>query len=83
MTTPAGKLIWRCRRGTKELDRVFNGFLNNHYDEASDELRAAFEQLLEEQDPDVYDWLMQVSVPNDPKLKLIMVELQKLSHLKE
>lgn len=55
---PAGRLYWRCRRGTKELDRVLGDYLQQEYVQAGTELQQAFAQLLEQQDPDIYDWLM-------------------------
>ncbi len=55
---PAGRLYWRCRRGTKELDRVLGDYLEQEYTRAGVELQNAFAGLLEQQDPDIYDWLM-------------------------
>lgn len=46
-----GKLRWRCRRGMRELDQVTEGFLNNHYADASADERAAYQRLLELPDP--------------------------------
>jgi len=52
------KLAWRCRRGTKELDVLMQKFLNDFYQSASPELQHAFEQMLEMQDPVLYDLLV-------------------------
>ncbi len=60
-----GRLIWRCRRGTKELDRVLGGYLEDEYLLASSLLQGAFVNLLEQQDPDIYDWLMAVAPAPD------------------
>lgn len=57
-TAPAGRLYWRCRRGTKELDRVLGGYLAEYYATAGADLQHAFSELLEQQDPDIYDWLL-------------------------
>ena len=48
------KLLWRCRRGTKELDILMMAFLENHYRNAEPALKHAFEAMLEMQDPELY-----------------------------
>ncbi len=58
-----GQLRWRCRRGTKELDRILGGYLESEFSSSSPELQAAFVKLLEVQDPDVFDWLMGAAEP--------------------
>ena len=50
------RLRWRCRRGTKELDVLYGWWLEHRYADADAETRAAFEALLEAQDPDLWDW---------------------------
>ncbi len=48
------KLLWRCRRGTRELDILMRRFLDHHYRNAEPELRRAFEAMLDMQDPELY-----------------------------
>jgi antitoxin CptB len=50
------KLRWRCRRGTKELDAILQGFLDRHYDRLSPPDQALFVDLLEQPDPDLQAW---------------------------
>ena len=52
------RILWRSRRGIRELDIVFSRFLERHYPALSFDDNAAFEQLLLENDLDIYDWLM-------------------------
>jgi len=52
------RLTWRCRRGTRELDILLGGWLREEFAAASEAERTAFESLLEQQDPDLWDWLM-------------------------
>ena len=52
------RILWRCRRGIRELDIVFARFLESHYGELSAADNDAFERLLLENDLDIYDWLM-------------------------
>mgnify|MGYP000350429223 CR=1 FL=1 len=48
------KLLWRCRRGMRELDEAMRAYLDYHYDDATEGERADFEGLLAMQDPELY-----------------------------
>ena len=48
------RLRWRCRRGMRELDKAMLGYLDTHYDSASDQERSDFEALLNWQEPELY-----------------------------
>lgn len=50
------RLRWRCRRGTKELDALFGWWLEQCFPTADEAARQAFSELLEVQDPDLWDW---------------------------
>ena len=52
------RLRWRCRRGTRELDQLLGWWLDTRYAGASNELREGFSALLEQQDPQLWDWLL-------------------------
>ena len=52
------EIIWKCRRGTKELDMLMNGFFKNYYHRASDTHKEAFVKLLSLEDPTIYDLLL-------------------------
>ena len=52
------KLHWRCRRGTRELDALLGGWLDAHAATLDAMQFAAFDALLDEQDPELWDWLM-------------------------
>jgi antitoxin CptB len=56
--TPAGRLRWRCRRGMKELDILLTRYLDERLAAAPAEEQAAFERLLETQDPQLYAYCM-------------------------
>lgn len=51
------RLRWRCRRGTRELDLLLQDFLGCAYATLSDGERRLFEDLLDESDPDLMDWI--------------------------
>ena len=49
---------WQCRRGMLELDFLFQRTLDQHYADFSDEQKKLFSQLLQQDDPTLYDWLV-------------------------
>ena len=59
------KLLWRCRRGTKELDVVLSRFVKNQLDQLAQDEIELLEQLLEIQDPVLQDWLLNEVKPTD------------------
>lgn len=71
-----GRLRWRCRRGTQELDRLLGWWLDSRYLSADAESRAAFSDLLEQQDPDIWDWLIGECVPDQPRFAAIIDEIR-------
>ena len=52
------RLRWRCRRGTRELDALLGGWLDVHDARAKDDALASFDELLDQPDPQIWDWLM-------------------------
>ena len=75
----AAKLKWRCRRGVKEFDVLFNRFLEADYPNLSEEQQGYFHRLLDEQDPVIMDWLFKRSEPKDAGIKWIIERLQTCS----
>lgn len=53
-TATLSRLRWRCRRGMRELDEAMRAYLDNHYEPASSEEQALFEELQQLQDPELY-----------------------------
>lgn len=59
MSAPSlARLRWRCRRGMRELDALCGGWLDRHGETASAERLAAFAELLEVEDDQLWDWCM-------------------------
>jgi antitoxin CptB len=71
-TTPldaeARRLLWRCRRGMKELDVLLERFARRELPNASPEQRQTLERLLELPDPVLVDYLLGQAIPPDPML---------------
>ena len=59
------KLLWRCRRGTKELDILLGDYLKRRYRCAGAAQQKAFRCLLELPDPDIHDLLTGAATSND------------------
>jgi antitoxin CptB len=62
------KLAWKCRRGMLELDIILLKFLKEQYSNLSKQEQQLFEQLLDEQDPVLADWLLGANKPADKDL---------------
>lgn len=53
------KLIFRAgHRGTKEMDLILGSFALKYVPHFTPEEVAAFEALLQQNDPDLYNWIM-------------------------
>lgn len=70
------KVQWRCRRGMRELDLLFQSFLAQRYDSLSEMERAAFDQLLDYPDQDILGWVCGRSQP-PLALEQLVRELQR------
>jgi len=75
------QLIWRCRRGVRELDVLFGRFLESDYPTLSVKDQLVFQKLLEIQDPVIMDWLFGKYAPEDKELEALIKRLQLLSGL--
>jgi antitoxin CptB len=52
------RLRWRCRRGTRELDALVGWWLDARYAQSDAAAQTAFAELLDAQDPDLWNWLV-------------------------
>ncbi|MBB3228387.1 antitoxin CptB [Luteibacter sp. Sphag1AF] len=75
------RLRWRARRGTRELDALFGGWLDTCYADADEATRMAFDQLLEAQDPDLWDWVMAYARPPRDDWQAIIDDIRARNHL--
>ncbi|HZX77816.1 succinate dehydrogenase assembly factor 2 [Lysobacter sp.] len=62
------RLRWRCRRGMRELDQLFERYLDRAWRQASEHERAVFLRLLEIEDDKLWHWFMGHEVPADAEL---------------
>ena len=66
------RLLWRCRRGIKEMDIILQEFINLSYDQLNDEDKNAFSKLLDEQDLDILNWIIGKDKPANDRLANII-----------
>lgn len=72
MSRDNGRLAWRCRRGTRELDLILGRFLERGYDQLDDRQRELFERLLDCEDDRLQLWLLSSEAPDDAELAEIV-----------
>ena len=72
------KVIYRARRGLKEIDVYFDPYVKQHYLSACVEEKQMFADLVAQEDPDLLDWFMEVAEPPRPELKDFYSKTQTL-----
>jgi antitoxin CptB len=63
------RLLWRSRRGMKELDVLLERFVRERYICATESQKCAFAQLLELPDPVMADYLLGHAIPPEAPLR--------------
>ena len=66
------RLRWQSRRGMLELDVLFVPFVEEAFTELDIEDQDRFVQLLACEDTELFVWLMEREVPEDPDMKRIV-----------
>lgn len=67
------RIRWKCRRGMRELDALFDAFLNKGmYDKLSDDEKRKFEKLLDVEDDQLFDHFLGRTEPEDPEVREMM-----------
>ena len=70
------RLRWRCRRGMRELDQLLGWYLDERYEKVDDAAKAAFAALLEQQDPQLWNWLSGQITPAQADWRSIVDEIR-------
>ncbi len=79
MDEQARKILWKCRRGSLELDLILSNFFQQQYPYLTKSQLKTFDQLLDQQDPQLTSWIFGEEIP--PKqdfaelIQLIKVKL--------
>ena len=80
MSLEERKVIYRAGRGLKEIDVYFDPYVKNYYLQADAFEKEMFAELVEQEDPDLLDWFMEVSEPPRPELKTFINKLKHYVH---
>jgi antitoxin CptB len=67
-----GKLLWRCRRGMKELDVLLTRYVEEQYCGAPAAHQEAFRTLLEAPDMVIYGYLLRQHRPPTASLSSLI-----------
>jgi len=70
-----GVLVWRSRRGVKELDLMLVRWLESCYPQASEAERANFERFLDLPDPEMAAYLLKHERPADPAFAALAAQM--------
>lgn len=80
MSLEERKVIYRARRGLKEIDVYFDPYVKNYYLKADVIEKEVFAELVAQEDPDLLDWFMEVSEPPRPEMKDLIIKLKHYVH---
>ena len=76
MDEEARRLLWRCRRGMKELDVLLERYVRLCLPEASADERQLLARLLELPDPLLVDYLFGHAAAPEPQLAGLIAAIQ-------
>jgi antitoxin CptB len=81
MSADVARLRWRCRRGMRELDQLLGGWLVSRYPCADASAQRAFAELLEQPDPQLWDWLSGREAPPRGDWQRIVDEIRNRNRI--
>ena len=76
MDAEARRLLWRCRRGMKELDVLLERYVRSWLPSASADERRTLVELLELPDPLLADYLLGHATATDPALASLVAAIR-------
>lgn len=78
MDIEARRLVWRCRRGLKELDVLLERHVSIRLAGASEQERRTLEKLLDLPDPELAGYLLGGRLAEDPELAALIERILAL-----
>lgn len=75
-----GRLRWRSRRGMRELDVLFNRYLDHAWAEDPEQQRGIFLRLLDCEDDKLWRWFMGYEDVPDAELRAFVRRILDLPH---
>ncbi|MFZ5657967.1 MAG: succinate dehydrogenase assembly factor 2 [Pseudomonadota bacterium] len=73
-------LRWRCRRGMRELDQLFERWLERGWPQASEHERGVFRRLLDVEDPRLWRAFLGQEPLDDAELQQMVDAIARLPH---
>ena len=73
------RLLWRCRRGIREMDLLLQTFVERDYPALNSDEQREFERFLEESDLDILAWITGRMEPNDAAYAKFILQLQQIN----
>lgn len=70
------QIRWRCRRGMKELDILFERYVANHLHRVNEDERNAFVRMLSLPDSLLWDYVMDRQTPTDSGIKDVLSKIR-------
>ncbi len=67
-STELNRLYWQSRRGMRELDLILMPFIQNCYETLVAEDQVTYQELLAEEDQDLFQWFLGRGQPDSPQL---------------
>ncbi len=74
------RIRWRCRRGMRELDQLFERYLGRCWTSDSEAERAVFLRLLDCEDDKLWRWFMGYEDVADVEIASIVQRIRELPH---
>lgn len=71
------KLRWACRRGMLELDVLLGNYLNEAFSNSSEQEKAMFVALLDNNDQDLFTWLTGKGAPENAQTATIVEKIRE------
>ena len=79
MNADREKMLWRCRRGIRELDSLLMPFVEDCYDELPTPDKALLRALLGCQDTQLLDWMLGRGMPGEEDLQSLITLIVRYS----
>ncbi len=74
------RMRWAARRGMLELDLVLEPFVQARYAGLDAADRARFQELMLQEDQDLFAWFLRREQPADPELAQIVSQVLDFAH---
>ena len=79
MLANRSQLVWRCRRGTLELDLCLQRFLERGYDSLTATDKEAFARMIERSNDDLTAWLINGTEPDEEAFARLANSIRELA----